>query len=120
MKPFSRNDRVGGQIQKILAELLRKQISDPRLAHVTITGVEVSADLRIAKVYYSASAAGVPAGEILEGFLHAQGFIKRELAQQLRLRYMPDLKFFFDESIDYGARIEQLLKAAKQHDETDP
>jgi ribosome-binding factor A len=119
MKPFSRNDRVGGQIQKILAELLRKQISDPRLANVTITGVEVSADLRIAKVYYSALAAGVSAEEILEGFLHATGFIKRELAQQLRLRYMPELKFFFDESIDYGARIEQLLKAAKQHDETD-
>lgn len=120
MRPFSRNARVAGQIQKAVAELLRRQINDPRLAPANITGVEVSADLRIARVYFSAPAQGVSAEEIIQGFQHAQGFIKRELARQLRLRYMPDLKFFHDQSIDYGARIEQLLKAAKQHDETDP
>lgn len=119
MRPFSRSDRVGGQIQKILAELLRKQISDPRLAHATITGVKVSADLRLARIYYSAPVGSVSAEEILRGFEHAQGFIKRELASELGLRYMPELKFFYDESIDYGARIEQLLKAVKKHDETD-
>ena len=113
-KPFSRSDRVGGQVQKHLAELLRKQISDPRLEQVTITGVKLSPDLRIAKIYYSVPSGAEAAPAAQEGFQSAYKFIKRELAQRLGLRYMPDLKFFFDKSIDYGARIERLLDEIKK------
>jgi ribosome-binding factor A len=119
MKPFSRSDRVGGLIQKNLADMLLKEISDPRLARATITGVKVSADLRLAKIYFSALGDDKSPAAALEGFNSAQKFIKRELAQRLGLRYMPELKFFYDESIDYGARIEQLLKAVKPNHETD-
>ena len=118
MKPYSRSDRVGGLIQKVLAELLQKQIKDPRLARTTITGVKVSNDLRIAKIYFSTTADETSRQLILEGFKQACGFIKRELAQQLNLRYMPDLKFFYDESIDYGAHIDKILKTVAQKDET--
>lgn len=119
MKPFSRSDRVGGLIHKTLAEMLQKQISDPRLANTTITGVKVSSDLRIAKIYFSAPSDGKPAELAQAGFQSAAKYIKRELAQRLGLRYMPDLKFFFDESIDYGTRIEQLLDMVKKDHETD-
>lgn len=119
MKPFSRSDRVSGLIHKNLAEMLQKQISDPRLANTTITGVKVSSDLRIAKVYFSAPSDGKAPAAAQEGFHSALKFIKRELAQRLGLRYMPDLKFFFDESIDYAAHIEQLLATVKKDHETD-
>jgi len=119
MKSFSRSERVGGLIQKNLADLLRKEISDPRLAQVTITGVKVSPDLRIAKIYFSAAANDKSPDAAKAGFQSAYKFIKRELAQRLGLRYMPDLHFFYDESIDYGAHIEQLLKLVKQDHEPD-
>lgn len=118
MKPYSRSDRVGGLIKQKLAELLQKEISDPRLAMITITDVKMSRDLRIAKVYFSTSDDKHPRQDVLDGFQRARGFVKRELAQRLGLRYMPDLKFFYDDSIDHGMRIEKLLKTVKQNDET--
>ena len=76
----------------------------------------MSRDLRIAKIYF-ATPEGEDAGKRAEeGFQKARGFVKRELAQRLGLRYMPDLKFFYDTTIDYSARIEKLLKAVKQKD----
>jgi ribosome-binding factor A len=116
-RSFNRAERVGGQVQKVLAGLIRKGINDPRLAQVTITGVTLSRDLRIAKVYFAAhgGAHGEPA--LLAGFESARGFIKRELAKELGLRYLPDLKFFYDTSFDYGARINRVLKSIQTDDE---
>ncbi|MDA8140161.1 MAG: 30S ribosome-binding factor RbfA [Desulfobacteraceae bacterium] len=119
MRPFSRADRVGGLIKQTLAELLLRQISDPRLTGAVITGVKVTGDLRLAKIYFSAPGGEKGHQEAKEGFEQAHGFIKRELAQRLGLRYMPDLRFYYDASIDYGARIEELLKTVKQRDEED-
>ena len=116
MKPYSRSDRVGELIKETMAELLQKQISDPRLAGVTITGAKVSRDLRNAKIYFATPEGKKENQAALDGFERARGFVKRELAQRLGLRYMPDLKFFYDRSIDYSARIERLLKAVKQDD----
>lgn len=117
MKPYARSDRVAGLIQQVLAELLHKEIRDPRVSTATITGVKVSRDLRIAKIYFSTAGDPKLRKAAIDGFNQARGFVKRELAQRVDLRYMPDLKFFYDESIEYGSRIEQLLKAAKQKDE---
>ena len=114
MKPYSRSDRVAGLIKQELAELLRKEISDPRLAMATLTGVKMSKDLRLAKIYFSISGGETARQSAAEGFKQARGYLKRELAQRLELRYMPDLTFYYDESIDYGARIEQLLKEVKE------
>ncbi len=119
MKPFSRSDRVAGLIRQVLAELLLKDIKDPRLAQTIITGVKVSKDLRLAKVYFASAGNEQDRRAALEGFNRAKGFVKRELAQRLELRYMPELAFYYDESIEYGARIEELLKAVKQDHGTD-
>jgi ribosome-binding factor A len=119
MKPYSRNDRVGGLIQQVLAELLHSEISDPRLSQTTITAVKVSRDLRIAKIYFATSGTKDAAKTAMAGFERARGFVKRELAQRLGLRYMPDLKFFYDDTIDRGARMEELIKMVKKNDNSD-
>ena len=107
---------MGGQVQRVLADLIHKGINDPRLAQATITGVTLSRDLRIAKVYFTMHG-GAEKQAILDGFDSAKGFIKRELARELGLRYMPDLKFFYDGSFDYGAHINRVLKSLKTDDE---
>jgi ribosome-binding factor A len=118
MKPFARSDRVGGQIQKILSEILLKKVKDPRLEHASITDVKLSRDLRIARVYFVISGNKKNIEEALEGFKSALGYVKRSLARHLGLRYMPDLKFFYDESFDYGSHIDNVLKALKADDES--
>jgi ribosome-binding factor A len=110
MKPFARSDRVGGQIQKILSEILLKKVKDPRLEHASITHVKMSRDLRIARIYFVTSGSKKNIEKTLEGFTSAIGYVKRTLARQLGLRYMPDLKFFYDESFDYGSHIDNVLK----------
>lgn len=110
MKPFARSDRVGGQIQKVLSELLLKKVKDPRLENASITDVKMSRDLRIARIYFVASGNKQSIERAEKGFESALGFVKRTLARQLGLRYMPDLKFFYDESFDYGSQIDKVLK----------
>lgn len=118
MRPYPRSERVGGLIQQEMAVLLRKEISDPSIVGATITAVKVSADLRIAKVYFTVASAAGGIQAALEGFARAHGYIKRELAQRLGLRYMPELQFHYDDSIDRGARIDELLKMVKDNDKT--
>ncbi|MBW2246559.1 MAG: 30S ribosome-binding factor RbfA [Deltaproteobacteria bacterium] len=113
MKPFARSDRVGGQIQKILSEILLKKVKDPRLKNASITDVKLSRDLRIARIYFVLSGNKKNVEEALEGFNSAIGYVKRTVARQMGLRYMPDLKFFYDESFDYGSHIDNVLKALK-------
>ena len=110
MIPFSRADRVSGLIQEVLSELLKKNIHDPRLATATISGVKMSRDLRLARIYFTLYGDSKKSEAAAQGFESARGFIKRSLASRLGLRYMPDLKFFYDESFDYGNQIEQLLE----------
>ena len=117
MKPYSRSDRVAGLIQHLLADLLQKEIRDPRLDRTTITTVKVTRDLRIARIYFATKGAEGAAQAALDGFARAKGFVKRELARKLGLRYMPDLEFFYDDSIDHGARIDRLLKMVIKNDQ---
>lgn len=118
MKPFNRADRIGGQIQKMISQILQKQVKDPRLEPIMITGVKVSRDLRLARIYFTVSGAAPNRITAQEGLENAQGFIKRTLARLLGLKYMPDLKFFYDDSFDYGERIDKLLTAIKTDDES--
>jgi ribosome-binding factor A len=110
MMPFSRADRVSALIQEVLSDLLRKKIRDPRLTMITITRVKMSPDLKLAQIYYSIYGDSNKSEAAALGFESARGFIKRSLARRLGLRYMPDLKFFYDESLDYSFHIEELLK----------
>jgi len=113
MTSFSRADRVSGLIQETLSDLLKKRIHDPRLQMATITKVKMSADLKLARIYFAIYGDDKKSEDAAKGLESARGFIKRILARKLGLRYMPDLKFFFDDSLDYGSHIEQLLEKIK-------
>lgn len=111
MKSFPRADRVAAQIHKVLSEVLTKKIKDPRLDMAVVTGVKVSRDVKTANIYYTVTSGKRSKDEVAKGFQDARGFIKRVLASQLGLRYMPEVKFFYDASIDYGAHIDNLIKS---------
>jgi len=119
MKPFKRADRVSGHVQRALSELLRKRVRDPRLKEATISEVQMSADLKLAKIYYTLPDRKNARDDALAGFKSASGFVKRTLARELGLRYMPDLKFYYDDSFDYGAKIDSLIRSLHKEDETD-
>ena len=119
MKPFSRSDRVGGQIRKALSDLLQKEISDPRLASALISGVKMARDLKSARVYYTVAGDQKDRDQAREAFERARGFVKRTLAGRLGLRYMPDLTFFYDDSFDYGSHIDNIIRLLNIDDESD-
>ncbi len=120
MKAFTRADRVGEQIQRAVAALLMKDLKDPRLATATITGVKMTRDLRIARVYFATAAGSSEANEAaLKGFESASGYIRRTLAGELGLRYMPNLFFHYDTSFDYAERIDSILRTLDSHAESD-
>jgi len=110
MKPFSRSDRVSGHIQKILSDILQKKTNDPRLKMATITAVKVASDLKTARIYFSISGGRQNIKNAANGFESAKGYLKHTLAKKLGLRYMPDIKFFYDETFDYSSHINKLLK----------
>ena len=120
MIPFSRADRIGGLIQKTLSDILKREIKDPRLKMITITGVTVTRDLKLARIYFTTPVSKQKKEAATIGFNSARGYIKRTLAQALDLKYMPDIVFCYDESLDYGAHIDELIKLTKQKSGTDP
>lgn len=113
MIPFARSDRVSGLIQKVLSEILKRDIGDPRLKMATITEVEVSRNLKLARIYFTTPDGKQKKDAAIKGFNSARGFIKRILAHEIDLKYMPDIKFFYDDSLDYGEHIDELIKSTK-------
>jgi ribosome-binding factor A len=111
-----RSTRVGEQMKKELSEILGRKIKDPRVGFVTVTDVEVSGDLQQAKVYISVLGDAEKREDTLKGLSKAKGFIRSELGQRIRLRKTPEIIFEFDESIDYGNRIENLLHQIHSED----
>jgi ribosome-binding factor A len=120
MKSFARADRVSALIQEVVAQTLRKDITDPRIQSATITGVKMSRDLRIARIYFAVPGGTEKVERALEGFNRAMGYMKKKLAGELELRFMPQLHFHYDESIDYGARIDAVLKTITEHEKDNP
>jgi ribosome-binding factor A len=91
-----------------------RQVRDPRLSGVTITGVEVTPDLLLARVYFSVLGDPGEEAEALDAFQHAGGFLRSELAARIQLRYVPELVFKVDKSSAYARRIDELLEQVKQ------
>ncbi|HEY8552342.1 MAG TPA: 30S ribosome-binding factor RbfA [Thermaerobacter sp.] len=104
-----RRERVADAIQEALAEILRR-VKDPRVGMVGVTGVELSPDLRHAKVRISVIGDDAARRRAMEGLERARGFIRSELGRAIRLRHVPELDFRLDESAAYSVRIAQLLR----------
>ncbi|WP_445594025.1 30S ribosome-binding factor RbfA [Bacillus velezensis] len=104
-----RANRVGEQMKKELGDIISRKLKDPRIGFLTVTDVRVSGDLQIAKVYISVLGGEKKKEEALKGLAKAKGFIRSEIGSRIRLRKTPELEFEFDESIEYGNRIETLI-----------
>jgi ribosome-binding factor A len=104
-----RANRVGEQMKKELGEIIGRKIKDPRIGFVTVTDVQVTGDLQQATVYISVLGDEKQREDTLIGLAKAKGFIRSEIGQRIRLRKTPEILFEFDESIDYGNRIDTLL-----------
>jgi ribosome-binding factor A len=116
--PFKRADRVAGLIQEELSRVLLREVKDPRLHEVVITAVRVSADLRHARVLFTASARSGGVEDVLTGLQSAAGFLRAHLGRTLRLRYAPELTFEADTSVERSLRVAALLKqVAPREDE---
>jgi ribosome-binding factor A len=110
--PFKRADRVGDLLHKELSALLLREVKDPRLHAITVTGVRVSTDLRHARVLFT----GGPEAEReaqLQGLRSATGFLRGQLGRRLDLRYAPELTFVVDESVDKTLEVMRLLREVK-------
>jgi len=110
---YQRSDRVGDLLVELIAELLRKDIRDPRVGPVTITAAKVSKDLRHARIYFNLFGDQENKQEVLTGLASANGFIRSKIGKQLKLRFVPTIDFVYDESQDEAQRIEDLLKQVK-------
>lgn len=109
-REFNRSQRVSSQIQRELASILQSDIKDPRLGFVTISEVELSRDLAVAKVFFTVlntDAQGIQ--DNLSILTHSTSYIRRELAKRLRLRHCPELRFTYDDSVDRGIRLAELM-----------
>ena len=112
-----RANRVGEQMKKELSDIISRKLKDPRVGFVTVTDVEVTGDLQQAKVFITVLGNDEQKEETLEGLEKANGFIRSEIGQRIRLRKTPEITFEYDESIEYGNRIESIIKKLHEEDE---
>ncbi len=110
----SRTERVGEQVRNEIAELLTFAVRDPGIGFITITRVRVTPDLQQARVYYTTMGDEKARRETQRGLERARPMIRRHLGRRMRLRRVPELQFFFDESVGRQDRIEQILRDLEQ------
>jgi ribosome-binding factor A len=109
MSQGTRASRVGDQIQAELASLLTREVHDPGIGFLTITSVKVSGDLQQARVYYTTMGDDKAKRESARALDRATPFLRRQVGQRLRLKRVPELTFFYDESIEKGDRVDRIL-----------
>ena len=104
-----RQSRVAELLQRELAQMITYELRDPRLASVTVTRVEVTPDLRLARVYISTLGDEGAGREAVAGLEHASGYLRRELGRRTDLRFLPELRFVYDTSVEYSQHMNTLL-----------
>ena len=115
-REFSRTDRVGSQLQRELAEVIRSEMDDPRLGMVTIQEVRVSRDFSYAKVFFTVMGNSLDVREIAATLNDAAAFLRHELGSRVVLRTLPELRFIHDESVERGERLSSLIDQAVRTD----
>ena len=106
-RPYHRTDRLNRQLAEVLAKAVQRETREEVLRLAIITGVEVTRDLSVARVYYQTM--GADREETAAAFERAAGFLRCRVGDQIRMRQTPELRFKYDESIDHGLRVEALL-----------
>jgi len=108
--------KIESELQRVLAELIAREVKDPRVGNVTITGVRLSPDMGTAKVFYAPFASPHPQGEVQSGLTRAAGFLRGEAGRRLGLRHAPRLDFVFDDTTEKAARLTGLIDRAVADD----
>ncbi|MFP3916231.1 30S ribosome-binding factor RbfA [Lysinibacillus telephonicus] len=106
-----RSNRIAEQMKKELGDIITRKLKDPRVGFVTITDVDVTGDLQQATVYISSLGNDREREETLKALVKASGFIRTEIGNRIRLRRTPEITFEFDSSIEYGNKIDALLRS---------
>lgn len=112
-REFTRNQRLGNQILRSLSELIRFETKDPRLKGVSLTVVELTRDLSVARVHFSLMDPNADVDEARLGLEKASGFLRSKLGQAIKARYVPELRFIHDDSAEKSVHISSLLDKAR-------
>ena len=115
----NRPERVAGLLQREVTGILSREFRDPRLAGITVTDAEVTGDLKQATVFVSTLQEGKEREETLRALKRAAGAVRHQLASRMNLREVPEIRFKFDDSIEKGARVEELLRKIKTGEPAD-
>jgi ribosome-binding factor A len=116
LKATPRTSRIAAQMQRSLATLLRRGVKDPRVGNVTVTAVDVANDLSYARIQVLPFAGEHPAEQVLTGLRSAAGYLRGQLARELKLRHAPRLEFHLDTAIEGAQQLTQLIERAVQAD----
>ena len=116
-REFKRHERLGNEVLRTLSELLRFETKDPRLQRISLTAVDLSRDLSVARVYFSLLDPEESPEPVLEGLERASGFLRSKLGRSLKIRHVPELRFAHDDSAEHGAKISELIDSALHADE---
>ena len=117
---MGRIDKVNEFMRREISNIILTELQDPRLKPVTITDVEVSRDLRYAKVSFSVLGSERQRENAIEGLQSARGLIRKLIGQRVSMRYTPELQFVYDRSLEYSSRIEEALQELKNELKDDP
>lgn len=116
---FSRNERVAEEIKKSASQIINNELKDPRVSGlISVTKVVVTKDLRNARIFLSIYGGENEKQKVFKGIKNAEGFIRKELARRVRMKFVPEISFKIDESIEYGIHIHKLLEEIHEQ-ETD-
>jgi ribosome-binding factor A len=112
----ARQQRIGAEMQRVLAELISREVRDPRVGMVTLTAVQVAPDLSVARVLFVPFGGRQEIAEVQEGLARAAGYLRGEVGRRLSLRHAPRLEFVFDESIERADRLTRLIDDAVRNE----
>ena len=108
---FKRSDRVSDEIMREVSEMIvRGEIKDPRVSGVFVTGVKITENLSMAEIFFTVLGGETERAAASEGLDHSKGFIRSRLARKIRMRKIPDIKFSFDEALETGYRVDEILR----------
>ena len=117
--PRPRNRKIEAELQRALAEIIAREVKDPRVGNVTISAVDLAPDKRMARVYFTPFASAHSPAEVRAGLTRAGGFLRGAVSRRLGLRYAPRLQFVFDDAFDKAAELTNLINQAVARDRGD-
>jgi ribosome-binding factor A len=118
-REYSRSQRLSTEILRTLSKLLRFETKDPRLQNVSLTGVDLTRDLSVARVFFNMMDPADAVEPVVEGLKNASGFLRSKLGHELKIRHVPELRFVHDDSAEESARISKLIDSALNADKAE-